>query len=150
MRPINAATVALIKSFESCVLDAYQDAAGKRTIGWGHLCRDGDGLYHITQDDADAIFESDLRMTASGVDGLVKVPVTENERGALISFAFNLGVGALGTSTLLRLLNAAQYYAVPQQLERWIYAGGKPLDGLIRRRQAEARLWSTPDSEAVA
>lgn len=73
---------------------------------------------------------------------LVKVPLTAHQMGALVSFAYNVGMGALGSSTLLRLLNAGQYDAAAKQFARWNKAGGRVLAGLTRRRAAEAALFS--------
>ena len=71
----------------------------------------------------------------------MKVPLNQAQFDALVSFAFNLGAGALETSTLLKKLNAGKYAAVPQEFEKWVKAGGKTLPGLVRRRTAEAQLF---------
>jgi lysozyme len=72
---------------------------------------------------------------------LVHVPIGELQRGALASFAFNLGAGALQASTLLRRVNALEWDDVPFQFSRWVHAGGRRLSGLVRRRAAEAELF---------
>jgi hypothetical protein len=96
------------------------------------------------------ILASDLVKFEDGVDNLVKVPLKQNQFDALVSFAFNVGLGALGKSTLLKKLNAGQYDAVPAELMKWTKAGGKELPGLVRRRRAEAALWrGVDDSKAI-
>ena len=69
------------------------------------------------------------------------VPIHENQRAALTSFAYNLGSGALKASTLLRRVNGGDWEDVPNQFLRWVYAGGRPVTGLERRRAAEVMLW---------
>ena len=72
---------------------------------------------------------------------LVKVPLTQGQCDALTDFAFNMGLGNLGNSTLLRKLNAGYGEEVPSELLRWVYAGGEKLPGLVTRRQREVDLW---------
>jgi lysozyme len=141
MRNIDAA-VKLIKDFEGLRLNAYVCAAGKRTIGYGHVILPGDGhMEHITEAEADALLEKDLGRFCEGVERLITLPLADNQFGALVSFAFNAGLGALAKSTLRRKLNAGDYAAVPGELMKWTKAGGKELSGLVRRRKAEAELW---------
>lgn len=140
------AGIELIKEFESLRLSAYLCPANVWTIGWGHTegVRKGDT---ITRAQADAYLAGDLFGFEQDVDRLVKVPLTQSQFDALVSFAFNIGVDALAKSTLLRKLNSGQYDAVPLELARWNKAGGKVLPGLVRRRKAEAELWvsESPD-----
>ena len=141
MRTINDLGLALIKSFENCKLEAYQDQVGVWTIGWGHTGNVYAGQ-EITQDEADALLETDLTKFENGVSNLVKVPITDNQFAALVSFAFNLGLGALGGSTLLKLVNAQDIDGASLEFLKWDHAGGKPSDGLLRRRTAESMLFS--------
>lgn len=151
-RPVNTATKDLVKHFEGLRLHAYICPAGKCTIGWGHTCEVSMGDT-ITADEAEEFLEHDLADAAAAIDALVTVPLNDNQRGALTaSFGFNIrnGKEQLRTSTLLRLLNAGDYAAVPAQLRRWIHAEHPithqtiVLPGLVRRRAAEAELWSLP------
>lgn len=138
---INASGIELIKSFEGCRLEAYQDSVGVWTIGWGHTknVRPGDTL---TQEEADRIFADEVNDEyAAGVERLLKVPVNENQFAALVSFAFNLGLGNLGKSTLLRKLNAGDSTGASREFLKWNRAGGKVLAGLTRRRVAEKDLF---------
>lgn len=142
-RRINAAGLSLIKSFESLQLHAYQDVVGVWTIGYGHT----EGVkagQTITAAQADQFLLSDLSEAESAVERLITVPLNDNQFAALVSFTFNLGGGSLEISTLRKELNRGDYAAVPSQLALWVKAGGKTLPGLVKRRKAEAELWSAP------
>ena len=136
--------VALIRHFEGCSLDAYLCPAGVWTIGYGHTneVKEGDT---IDQEAAEAFLIEDLETFEQAVARLVKVPLTQQQFDALVSFTFNLGAGNLAASTLLRKLNNYQYTEVPEQLMRWVRAGGKVLDGLVKRRAAEAAMFQNKD-----
>lgn len=95
----------------------------------------------ISEEDAERLLRRDVRRFAAAVDRLVTVPIDADHRGALISFAFNLGAGALQSSTLLRRVNGMEWDDVPAQFARWVHGGGRILPGLVRRRRAEADLW---------
>ncbi len=143
MRSISSRSIALIKSFESCELKAYLCPAGVWTIGWGHTRTARPGMT-ITQAQADALLLNDLSVAGSMVERLVKVPLTDNQFGALVSFTFNVGSGNLAQSTLLKLLNRGWYEQVPAHFLRWHKVKGEVVAGLTRRRDAEAKLWSLP------
>ena len=134
----------MIKHFESCKLTAYQDSVGVWTIGWGHTAgvKKGDNW---TQDEADDILLNDLEKFEGYVNQYVKVPLTQNQFDALVSWTFNLGPGNLKSSTMLTKLNEKNYDKVPSQMKRWNKAGGKVLRGLERRRNAEAAMFSGKD-----
>jgi lysozyme len=136
--------VNLIKHFEGCRLEAYKCPAGVWTIGYGHTkgVKEGDA---IEQEAAEAFLIEDLEAFEQAVARLVKVPITQQQFDALVSFTFNLGAGNLAASTLLRKLNNYQYIEVPEQMMRWVKAGGQVLDGLVRRRAAEAALFQNKD-----
>lgn len=139
----------LIKTFESKRLKAYQDAVGVWTIGYGHTKDVKQGMV-ITDEQADAFLTSDLIYFENGVNKLINelnCIVTQNQFDALISFAFNLGLGSLRKSTLTRKLyvmqqnDKASVIAVANEFPRWNKAGGKVLAGLVRRRAAERDLF---------
>lgn len=138
---ITKEAVDLIKVFESCVLHAYLCPAGVWTIGYGHTGPDVKKGMIITQADAERILDSDLKIFSSMVTPIIKVPINENQFSALVSFAFNAGVYALEKSTLLRMLNKGDISGAAAQFERWVYADGKVLPGLVRRRKAERALF---------
>lgn len=136
----------LIKKFEGLYLNAYLDPVGIPTIGWGTIAYpDGRKVQmgeHCTAEQAEAWLHDEVAEKAKGVRELVKVPITNNQFCALVSFAYNLGIGALKGSTLLKRLNAGEKAsAVANEFGKWINAGGKPLKGLIRRRGDEAKLF---------
>jgi len=143
VRQINEATLALAKSFESCKLTAYQDQVGVWTIGWGHTGKDVYEGCTMTQEEADTTLLDDLQKTARGVEACVKVPISDNQFGALVSFAFNVGLGNLEKSTLLKLLNEGDFHGASLQFQMWDHAGGVTVPGLLRRRTAEVQLFLT-------
>jgi len=137
------AGLSLIKSFEGCKLTAYLCPANVWTIGWGRTTGVKRGQT-ITQAQADRWLEEEYDAFERQVRASVRVPLTENQLGALVSFAYNVGIGALRSSTLLRLLNAGDYAGAAGQFARWNKAGGRVLRGLTIRRTAEAALFTSP------
>ena len=130
----------LIKKFEGCRLEAYKCPAGIWTIGYGHTKGVKDGQI-ITQEQAEEFLREDLRIFEQTVESCVKVPLSQNQFDALVSFCYNCGSGALKTSTLLRLLNEGNYSSAADQFLRWNKAGGKVLVGLTRRREEEREMF---------
>jgi len=130
----------LIKQFEGCRLKAYLCPAGVWTIGYGHTGGVNKGDV-ITEDDADDLLRADLVRFERSVLRLVRVPLSQGQFDALVSFAFNLGGGALQRSTLRQKLNRGDYEGAAEQFMKWTRAGGRVLAGLVRRRQAEYELF---------
>lgn len=130
----------LTERFEGCKLEAYLDSVGVPTIGYGHTRGVKMGTT-CTQEQAEKWLSEDIQAAVDGVNKLVKVAITQGQFDALVDFAFNLGVGALGKSTLLRLTNAGDFKAASPEFLRWNKAGGKELAGLTKRREAERRLF---------
>lgn len=137
--------IPLIKEFEGCKLKAYKCPADVWTIGYGHTdgVKEGD---EITQQEADRLLASDVELFTSGVQRLVSSDISRNQLGALTSFAFNVGLGNLRHSTLLKLVNAEDFAGAADQFLRWNKAGGKVLPGLTRRREAERQLFLKEDN----
>lgn len=135
--------LALIKEFEGCELSAYLCPVKVWTIGWGRTTnvKAGD---KCTQQQADAWLNEEYDAFETKVRKLLKVPVTANQLGALVSFAYNVGVRAFANSTLVKLLNAGDHAGAAGQFARWNKGGGRVLAGLTRRRAAEAALFSKP------
>ena len=136
----------LIKQFEGCHLKPYQDPIGLWTIGWGHLIGDGKSLpiewfREITQDEADELLKKDLMRFERGVLRLCPLNLTQSRFDALVSFAFNLGLGSLQISTLRKKHNRGDILGATQEFVKWNKAGGKPLRGLTMRREAEQALY---------
>jgi lysozyme len=143
---INQAGIELIKSFEGFRSEPYQDVVGLWTIGVGHLIQPHEKFTKLTPSEVDALLEKDLERTCEGVANCLKVAVNENQFAALVSLAFNIGIGAFSKSTLVKKLNAGNIEGAEVEFGRWNKAGGKVVDGLTRRRLAEAELFSTPVS----
>lgn len=132
----------LTKSFEGYSLTAYRDGAGVPTIGWGHTLGVEMGQT-ITSEQAEDFFLSDTASAVAAVNACATA-CTQNQFDALVDFAFNEGNHALATSTLLSLHNAGDYAGAAAQFARWDIAGGEVEQGLVKRRAAEARLYSQP------
>lgn len=160
MITINAETLDCLKRWEGLVLYAYDDAdksnpkkfiqpgnivTGTLTIGYGHTATVQPGL-RISEGTAEILLKKDALLAAQAVKKLVKVSLTDNQLGALISFVFNVGADAFARSTLLRKLNSGDYAAVPVELAKWnkTTVNGQKIvsDGLVNRRAAEIGLWS--------
>ncbi|MDE1715762.1 lysozyme [Chromobacterium amazonense] len=133
--------IAIIQKFEGLRLTAYRDIVGVLTIGYGHTGPDVTPGLTITQPRAVALLQQDLAKFEAGVSRLVKVPLSQNQFDALVSFSYNLGLGSLQNSTLLRLLNAGDYVGAAGQFILWDKAGGKAVPGLLARRTAEQALF---------
>ncbi len=151
MRQINDATLDLIRSFEGLYLEAYRDEVGVWTIGYGHTNYDPHGprvvkgLTLADEHEAAEILRTDLSENAAAVEKLLlsrpRAEINDNQFGALVSFAFNLGIGNLAKSTLLQRINARDYLGAVAEFPKWNRAGGKILRGLTRRRLSEAALF---------
>ena len=137
----SAEGISLIKKFEGCELYAYQCSAGVWTIGYGHIKGVSEGMT-ITQEQAEQMLLDELVEYENYINELVSVDLSQNQFDALVSWVYNLGPSNLRSSTLLKVLNSGDYNGVPAQIMRWNKAGGKVLEGLTRRREAEARLFS--------
>ena len=140
-----------IAGFEGFRSKLYNDPVGHCTIGFGHLVHRGpingkepaQFKKGLTRPQALALLQADAAPVCAAVAKAVKVPLTQQQFDALVSFAFNLGIGAFESSTLLKKLNAKQFGAVPTEFEKWVKASGKTLPGLVKRRTAEAKLFTT-------
>lgn len=140
-RIINAAGLAVVRAHEGLRLEAYRDTGGVWTIGYGHTHGVKSGQ-KITAERAEHLLEADLMAAEAAVSRLVKVNLNENQFSALVSFVFNVGEDQFGKSTLLRKLNEGGYSLVPPCLKSWIFDNGRVQPGLVKRRAAEAALWS--------
>jgi lysozyme len=138
----------ICQRFEGCVLTAYHgaaDRAGLYTIGWGTTEIDGQPVQPgttITQAQADDLLTDTLSAVQSKVEAMLTRQLEDYQEAALISFAYNLGTGALGSSTLLKEVNAGNFDAAAQQFGLWIHANGVVVKGLVARRAFEAQVFS--------
>ena len=126
-------------------MTAYICPAGILTIGYGHTGPDVYRGMKITAAQAEAFLAQDLQKFANIVTSSVKVRLNANQMGALVSFTFNVGGGAFNTSTLLRRLNAGENpnTVATQEMPRWNKGGGVVLPGLVRRREAEVKFFTS-------
>ena len=143
---INKAGKDLIKKFEGCKLKAYKCPANVWTIGFGNtFYEDGTKVKEgevITQERADELFDIIISDFVRMTDALVKSDVTENNFSALVSFTFNVGTGNLKKSTLLKKVNAnPKDPSIKAEFMKWTRANNVVLKGLVRRREAEAKLY---------
>lgn len=146
MKKASNKCIELIKHFEGFSAKPYLCPAGVPTIGYGST-RDTDGkpisMQHpaITETQAKALLMATLTTYENAVNRYVKVPLNQNQFDALVDFAYNAGAKNLLSSTLLKKLNAGDYTGASNEFAKWVYAGSKKLNGLIRRRQAERDLF---------
>ncbi|CAA7266089.1 unnamed protein product [Cyclocybe aegerita] len=151
--PVNGATVNLIKEFEGFVPTPEPDPIGLPTVGYGHLCQT-EGCaevpypFPLTLETASELLNADLvtYMMCIARDIVDTVQLNDNQYGALVSWAFNVGCTNTGGSTLIRRLNAGEdpNLVAAEELPKWRLAGGVILPGLVRRRAAEVALFQTP------
>lgn len=136
--------VEFIASWEGLRLTAYRAHPSEQylTIGYGHYGPDVRPGQTITKTRALELLRDDVAIAEAAVRDLVEVRLERNQFDALVSFTFNCGVGAFEGSTLLRVLNEGRYGRVPEELMRWVNAGGQRVEGLVNRRRAEAALFT--------
>ena len=140
--------ISLIKNYEGCKLEAYQDSVGVWTIGYGHIkdVKEGD---KINQDEAEHLLKEEMPEYEGYINNMVEVPLEQCQFDSLVCWVYNLGPTNLKDSTLLRILNKGGYGGVGEQIKRWNKAGGEVLEGLVKRRQAEANLFEGKEWEKI-
>lgn len=123
---------------------AYRDIVGVLTVCDGHTGQDIIPGKRYSDKECDALTRKDLSRIAAQVDPHIKVAVTETQRAAIYSWAYNVGTTAAINSTLLKKINARDYAGACAELKRWVYAGGQKWKGLINRRDVEYQVctWS--------
>jgi len=141
-----AAAFALVATFEGNSYTSYRDPAGIPTICRGHTAGVKLGQ-KATPAQCDTYTKGDLGTAFNAVDRLVKVDVNANELGAYTDFVYNAGSGNFASSTMLKKLNAGDHAGACAELKRWVYANGKVLAGLVKRRAAEYALCMTPEKQ---
>ena len=134
-----------IKEFEGLRLEAYLDEAGVPTIGYGHTGADVVMGDRISEYWANHLLKADLYDVELAVD-LLGVAKTQGQFDALVSFAYNLGIGRLKRSTLLKVIReGGSKRAITKEFKRWVYADGKRLPGLVKRREWETERFLTSE-----
>jgi len=145
MRHITQAGIDLIKRFEGFSHTVYICPADYPTIGYGHVLKPQEREQFasgITPEQSETLLRQDVQTAERAVLRLITVPLTDGQFDALVSFTFNLGAGALQRSTLRRKVNRGDHAAVPAEFRKWVWAGGRKLEGLVRRRAAEAKTYA--------
>ena len=139
---ISELLLALIRKFEGLRLKVYRCPAGVPTIGYGHTGKEVHmAMAPITKEVAEAMMEQDAAVFVMAAS--VQSPVLwfdEAKQAAIADFCFNLGMTRYKASTLKRKVNAGDWEGAQEELQKWVWGGGKKLPGLVLRRQAEARL----------
>lgn len=138
----------LLRKLEGCSLRAYLDSASVWSIGIGHTGPEVGPTSIWSQERVEATFDRDLKRFTVGVAHLLEhaPELSDLQYSALVIFAYNVGLVALARSTLLRVVEAGHFEAVPAQIRQWIHvhdrSGHLVVDpGLIKRRDAEVELW---------
>lgn len=142
-RPAPREAVQLIKLCEGFEPHVYICPAGYPTIAYGHVVLPGeDWSRGISEEEGTRLLvEVDLPKYENGVLRHIKVPLPDLSYGALVSFTYNLGIGALEMSTLRRMINNGQLWEAADQFPRWVFAGAQKLPGLVKRREQERAMW---------
>lgn len=130
-----------IKHFEGLRLEAYRDAVGIWTVGYGQTGEHVGPDTVIEPHEANELLQKELDHISDRVTAMLKVEVSQNQFDALVSLAYNIGLGAFKRSTLLKHVNAGDFEAAAKEFPRWVYAKGRKLPGLKRRRLAEQQLF---------
>ena len=134
-----ALVVPLVMQYEGTIPKTYRDPVGILTACTGHTGPELRMGQTFTRQQCEEMLFSDLEKHAAALD-CVKRPLTDGQKAAFLSFAFNVGNGAFCKSTLVRKANAGDMLGACAELSRWVYAGGKQLPGLVKRRAAEREM----------
>ncbi len=135
--------ISKLKEFEGLSLVAYKPTKAERwwTIGYGHSAGDVKAEMRITEEKAEELLKRDLYFVEKFVNGIPKIK-TQGQFDALVSFTYNVGIGKLKSSTLLKkIMHDAPTVEIQGEFMRWVYSAGKKMDGLVTRRRWEAERW---------
>lgn len=133
--------VELIMYFEGFRGEPYVDAAGKMTIGYGHMIKPGEYFDRLSKEEAKTLLKQDIELAEAAVKRHVEVELTANQFSALVSLVYNIGPTQFKKSTLLRKINAGDFEGSAQEIVRWTKVNGRELDGLVNRRYSEHVLF---------
>ncbi len=142
IRHINNEGYILIKYFEGFRDTPYKCAAGRATIGYGHLLKVNESYSYINITDAEKLLYQDLEVAEKAVCKYIRNDVKDNQFSALVSFTYNLGAASLQRSTLRQKINyGSSSDEICDEFMRWVYSGGKKIKGLFERRYAESVMY---------
>lgn len=142
MMRISDMGIDLLKHFEGFAARPYRCPAGKLTAGYGHVLQPGEeGLCPLTEEEAGNLLRWDVQCIENYIQNMVLAGLQQSQWDAVACLAYNIGVGALKKSTLLIKINKGDFLGAAGEFERWIFAGGRVLPGLVRRRKAEKQLF---------
>jgi lysozyme len=134
-------TIGSIKLFEGFREKPYLCAGGYMTIGYGHIIRKSEDFSSIAYIDFEELLKQDIELAESAVVRLTKIMLHQYQFDALVSFVFNLGSAAYQRSTLRAKVNRSEHDVVPKEFTKWVYASGRIMNGLVKRRHFEAMLY---------
>lgn len=137
--------LALLKHFEGYEAEPYLCPAGKWTIGYGHVVQEGETMEFLSQSQAEMLLMKDVIYIENQMDKFMPPGLEEHKRTSLVCFAYNVGVEALRRSTLLKKCKIEDFIGASREFDRWIYAAGRILPGLKRRRAAERVMFEGGD-----
>ena len=120
----------------------YPEQLATTTAERMKYCLKPEHFRQFTEEEVDELFTRDVRRFERGVDRLITVPLNQGQFDSLVSFSFNLGLGALQRSTLRQKINRGNYESASGEFTKWVRAGGKVLRGLVLRRQAEQAMFN--------
>jgi lysozyme len=151
---INDKGLEILKHYEGCSLNVYSDPIGIPTIGYGSIfgldgSRVSMGHREITESEATGLLFRSCRQAERAVARLVSVRLTSNQRSALISFVYNVGSGNFQRSTMRMKLNREDHIGAAGEFWKWRRAGGRILNGLVRRRKSEEQLFKENESDST-
>lgn len=133
--------VEFIKKYERLRLDVYDDGYGYLTVGWGHRVGAKPVAMTISRIEAENLFSADVGAIENALGKLLTMPMPQNKYDAVVSLVFNIGVGNFSESSMLKMINTNLLNKAAGEFGRWIFAGGKPSAGLIKRRAEEALMY---------
>lgn len=142
---ITQAGLDLIKKYEGFSAQEYICPAGKRTIGYGHVCGNNEHYnFGINEEKAEELLLDDVSEAEKPIIKLLEnTPLSSNQYDALVSLVYNIGINAFEDSTIKKKLLSLDYEGAANEFTRWIYSNGKPLKGLMKRRAEEKALFET-------
>lgn len=134
----------MIKAFEGLRLEAYRDLIGVWTIGYGTTGPDVKEGLKITAEEAYKRLTDQVDWLASRLRFIVPKTLNQNQFDAILSFCYNLGIGAYKYSTMKKFVDSGEFIEASKEFDKWVFAGGKSIPGLVRRREAERVLFLKP------